>query len=180
MTSLGTKKNGSPSTQFLITDQGVEFQERNVKDSLPLVGLHVPTFVGENNSQPGQFASGLSPTKALENGNYLQRSCSLETDQSSSSRIIPRSERISCSSTATPNTLFPGFQIPTETVIPGESVAGFGKKKKSISAKEAIPVLPRCAAIACLILNILIPGLGRSVCLCSSVLSLPMSNTVWQ
>ena len=164
MTSaLAMKKNGSLSTQILITDGGAEHRERNIKDNLPHLGLNVPVFVGENNSQTGELTSGLSPMKTLENGNYLQRSFSLETDQSNSSRIIPRSERISCSSTATPNTLFAGFQIPTETVIPGETIAGI-KKKKRITAQEAIPVLPRSAAIVCLILNILFPGLGRSVC----------------
>ena len=158
------KKNGSSSTHFLITDGAMESQERNAKDSLPHVGLNVPVFIGESNSS-GEIMFGLSPTKSLENGNYIQRSFSLDTEQSTSSRNIPRSSRISCSSTATsPNTLFAGFQIPTETIIPGENVTGVGKKKRSITAQEAIPVLPRSAAIICLILNILIPGLGRVVC----------------
>lgn len=162
MTSLVTK---SPSRQVLITDGDPQCQEKDTKDNLPHVGLNVPGFMGENISHPGESTPGLSPSKTLENGNYLQRSFSLETDRSNSPRIIPRSERISCSSTATPNTLFPGFQIPTETIIPSEleSVAGSGKKKKGITAQEAIPVLPRSAAILCLILNILFPGLGTAI-----------------
>lgn len=159
------KKNGSSSTQVLITDGDGEYREKNAKESLPHLALNVPVFTGDNSPQLGELSPGLSPPKTLENGNYLQRSFSLETEQSNSPRIVPRSERISCSSVAaTPNTLFPGFQIPTETVIPGEKVAGVGKKKKGITAQEAIPVLPRPAAILCLILNILFPGLGRSVC----------------
>lgn len=158
---MTTRKNyASSSTQFLCTEGGLE----NPKENLPLVGLNVPVFIGEN-SPPGEYTLGLpTRTKSTENGNFLQRSFSQETDASSSPRNIARLARISTSSTATsPNTLFEGFQIPTETVIPVENVSPI-KKKKSISAQEAIPILPRSAAIACLILNILIPGLGRSVC----------------
>ena len=157
---MTTRKNyASSSTQFLCTEGGVE----NAKENLPLVGLNVPVFIGENSSS-GEYTLGLpTRTKSVENGNFLQRSFSQETDASSSPRNIARLARISTSSTATsPNTLFEGFQIPTETVIPVENVSPI-KKKKSISAQEAIPILPRSAAIACLILNILIPGLGRSV-----------------
>ncbi|XP_073248045.1 uncharacterized protein [Porites lutea] len=153
------KNYASSSTQFLCTEGGVE----NAKENLPLVGLNVPVFIGENSSS-GEYTLGLPTlTKSVENGNFLQRSFSQETDPSSSSRNIARLARISTSSTATsPNTLFEGFQIPTETVIPVENVGPI-KKKKSISAQDAIPILPRSAAIACLILNILIPGLGTVV-----------------
>lgn len=158
MTSLTVKQNGSTSTQFLITDEENASQGKNAKEYLPHLSLNAPVFIGEFNSQPGEFAAGLSQAKSVENGNYPQRSFSLE-----SSRVTPRSERISCSSTATagPYTPFPGFQIPTETIIPIEDSATAGKRKKGISAQEAIPVLPRAAAIACLILNIVIPGSGR-------------------
>ena len=158
------KKDGRSSTQVLITDDDVEQRERNAKENPPHMALNVPGFTGDNSPQLGEFAPGLSPPKTLENGNYMQRSVSLETERSNSPRILPRSERISCSSVVTPNILFAGFQIPTETVIPGETVAGVSKKKKGITAQEAIPVLPRPAAILCLILNVLFPGLGRSVC----------------
>ena len=154
------KNYASSSTQFLCPEGGIE----NAKENLPLVGLNVPVFIGENSSSR-EYTLGLpTRTKSVENGNFLRRSFSQETDPSSSSRNIARLARISTSSTATsPNTLFEGFQIPTETVIPVEN-NGPIKKKKSLSAQEAIPILPRFAAIACLILNIVIPGLGRSVC----------------
>lgn len=176
MTSLHTvKQNGSASTQFLITDGENESQSRNAKEHLPHLSLNAPVFIGEYSSQTGEIGIVLPQVKAVENGNYLQRSFSLE-----SSRITPRSERISCSSTATVGgqyTPFPGFQIPNETVVPQEDSATAGKRKKGISAKDAIPVLPRSVAIVCLILNILIPGSGGHKFLPSSVLSLPMSNS---
>lgn len=155
------KNYASSSTQFLCPKGGIE----NAKENLPLVGLNVPVFIGEKSSS-GEYTLGLpTRTKSVENGNFLQRSFSQETDPSSSSRNIARLARISTSSTATsPNTLFEGFQIPTETVIPVENNGPIKKKKSNISAQEAIPILPRSAAIACLILNIVIPGLGRSVC----------------
>lgn len=155
------KKNASSSTQMLIKDGGdLENRERNAKENSSLVGLNVPAYTEENGVQSGEFAP-LTSAKPLENGNYLPGNFSVEAEQ----KVIPRSEpRVSCASTITPNTLFPGFQIPTETVIPAEeSLAGTGKKKRGISAQEAIPVLPRWAAIACLILNIIFPGLGRFV-----------------
>ncbi|KAL9955040.1 hypothetical protein ACROYT_G042644 [Oculina patagonica] len=161
MTSLNTvKQNGSASTQFLITDGENESTGRNAKEHLPHLSLNAPVFIGEYSSQaPGEFGAGQPQVKPVENGNYLQRSFS------ESSRVTPRSERISCSSTATagPYTPFPGFQIPNETVIPLEDSAIAGKRKKGISAQEAIPVLPRSAAITCLILNIFIPGSGTVI-----------------
>lgn len=160
MTSLNTvKQNGSASTQFLITDGESESTGRNAKKHLPHLSLNAPVFIGEYSSQAGELSAGQPQVKPVENGNYLQRSFSLE-----SSRVTPRSERISSSSTAT-LTPFPGFQIPNETVIPQEDSATAGKRKKGISAQEAIPVLPRFAAITCLILNIFIPGSGRIFCL---------------
>ena len=154
------KKNASPSTQMLIKDGDLENRERNAKENSSLVGLNMPAYTEENGVQLGEFAP-LTSAKPLENGNYLPGSFSVEAEQ----KVIPRSEpRVSCASTITPNTLFPGFQIPTETVIPAEeSLAGSGKKKRGISAQEAIPVLPLWAAITCLILNIIFPGLGRFV-----------------
>lgn len=156
------KKNATSSTQMLIKDGDLENREKNAKENSSLVGLNMPGFTEENGVQfGGEFASGPTSGKTLENGNYLQGSFGVEADQ----KVIPRSEpRISCASTITPNTLFPGFQIPTETVIPTEeTVAGVGKKKRGITAQEAIPVLPRSAAIGCLILNIIFPGLGTVV-----------------
>ena len=163
MTSLNTVKlNGSAAAQ--IADGENESQARNGREHLPHLSLNAPVFIGEYNPQvTGEFGAGLPQVKhTVENGNYLQRSFSLE-----SSRVTPRSERISCSSTATAGqyTPFPGFQIPNETVIPQEDFATAGKRKKGVSAQEAIPVLPRSAAIACLILNIVIPGSGRILCL---------------
>lgn len=158
MTSFAHKQRGSVSTQFLITDGDSESQSRNTKEHLPPLGLNAPVFLGEYNSQAGDFGAGLSQVKPVENGNYLQRSFSLE-----SSRVTPRSERISCSSSATAGqyTPFPGFQIPNETIIPRGDSATVMKRKKGISAQDAIPVLPRSVAIACLIFNILIPGSGK-------------------
>ncbi|KAJ7365426.1 hypothetical protein OS493_005533 [Desmophyllum pertusum] len=153
------KQNGSASTQVLIIDGETESQGRNAKEHLPHLSLNAPVFLGEYHSQAGEFGAGLSQVKAIENGNYLQRSFSLE-----SSRVTPRSERISCSSTVTAGgqyTPFPGFQIPNETVIPKEYSARKGNT--GISAQEAIPVLPRSVAIICLILNILIPGSGTVI-----------------
>lgn len=161
MTSLYTlKQNGSTSTQFLITDGENANQGKNTKEHLPPLSLNAPVFNGEFNSQAGELTPGISQAKSVENGNYLQRSFSLE-----SSRVTPRSERISSSSIATPGpyTPFPGFQIPTETIIPIEDSATTAKRKKGISAQEAIPVLPRAAAIVCLILNIVIPGSGTVI-----------------
>lgn len=155
------KQNGSASTQVLIIDGETESQGRNAKEHLPHLSLNAPVFLGEYHSQAGEFGAGLSQVKAIENGNYLQRSFSLE-----SSRVTPRSERISCSSTVTAGgqyTPFPGFQIPNETIIPKEYSARKGNT--GISAQEAIPVLPRSVAIICLILNILIPGSGKHPCL---------------
>ena len=156
--SLTVKQNGSASTQFLITDGENANQGKNTKEHLPPLNLNAPVFNGEFNSQAGELTPGMSQAKSLENGNYLQRSFSLE-----SSRVTPRSERISSSSIATagPCTPFPGFQIPTETIIPIEDSATTAKRKKGISAQEAIPVLPRGAAIVCLILNIVTPGSGK-------------------
>lgn len=155
------KKNASSSTQMLIKDGGdLENRERNAKENSSLVGLNVPAYTEENGVQSGEFVP-LTSAKPLENGNYLPGNFSVEAEQ----KVIPRSEpRVSCASTITPNTLFPGFQIPTETVIPAEeSLAGAGKKKRGISAQEAIPILPRWAAITCLILNIIFPGLGTVI-----------------
>lgn len=172
MTSFAVKQNGSSSTQFLITDGENANQGKNTKEHLPHLSLNAPVSNGEFNSPAAELAPGISQTKSMENGNYLQRSFSLE-----SSRVTPRSERISSSSIATagPCTPFPGFQIPTETIIPIEDSATTAKRKNGISAQEAIPVLPRAAAIVCLVMNIVIPGSGE-IFLLISFLSLLMSN----
>ena len=156
--SLAHKQRGSSSTQFLVTDGDNESQGRNTRENLPALGLNAPVLTGENNSQAaGDLSAGLPQVKPLENGNY-QRSFSLE-----SSRVTPRSARVSSSSSATAGlyTPFPGFQIPNETIIPKEDPATVVKRKQTISAKDAIPVLPRPVAIVCLIFNILIPGSGK-------------------
>lgn len=161
MMSLGHKQRGSSSTQFLVADGDNESQGRNAKENLPALGLNAPVFTSDNNSQAaGDSSAGLPQVKPLENGNYLQRSFSLE-----SSRVTPHSARVSCSSSATAGlyTPFPGFQIPNETIIPKEDPATLVKRKQTISAKDAIPVLPRPVAIVCLILNIVIPGLGTVI-----------------
>ncbi|RMX45567.1 hypothetical protein pdam_00013104 [Pocillopora damicornis] len=143
-----------------VTDGDNESQGRNTKENLPALGLNAPVLTGENNSQAASdLSAGLPQVKPLENGNY-QRSFSLE-----SSRVTPRSARVSSSSSATAGlyTPFPGFQIPNETIIPKEDPATVVKRKQTISAKDAIPVLPRPVAIVCLIFNILIPGSGTVI-----------------
>ena len=154
------------SSEILIIHEEVDNTDNCNQENPSLMGLNSPSFLEQNSSQATERSSKIPTVKTTENGNYLRQNLAVDAEDTDVSRTLPRqAERVSFSSINrdSPYTPFPGFQIPNETIIPLETDSPQGKRKKGICAQEAIPVLPRSVAIMCLVLNIAIPGLGRSI-----------------
>lgn len=64
--------------------------------------------------------------------------------------------------TTCPSTPFHGFVPPEMTIVPdSDTKLSSNRKAIVLSFRDAIPVLPLPVAVLCLVLNILVPGLGK-------------------